>query len=183
MSKPLAILSTTAFCLELRHVIILERFKWILRYSVRRLSNDFIDNYPSTAGEALEGWKDQVKKRKILWVLLCSLILGFYQNCGNSQFATVPSQNETSPQQLANLGSVDLSWDQNTDSVTVGYKIYYGTQSGNYTNAIDVGSAGGSYPQTTVSDLAIPGTYYFVVKAYDTAGNESVAADEVLAQF
>jgi hypothetical protein len=72
-------------------------------------------------------------------------------------------------------GSVTLSWDApttNSDgsplSDLAGYKVYYGTSSGSYTNSVDVGNIAGA----SVSSLA-SGSWCFAVTAYDTSGNES----------
>ena len=69
-----------------------------------------------------------------------------------------------------------LSWDApstNEDGTPLtdlaGYKIYYGTASGNYTQNIDVGNVT-TYPVTNLTDGL---TYYFVVTAYNTPRNES----------
>ena len=51
-----------------------------------------------------------------------------------------------------------------------GYRVYYGTAIGNYTNQVEV--ADRSNMQVTLRNLD-PGTYYFVVTAYDTDGRES----------
>jgi len=74
-----------------------------------------------------------------------------------------------------------LSWDvptTNTDGTDLtdlaGYKIYYGTSPGTYDSAIDVADVA-TY---TITDLS-PATYYFVVTAYDEAGNESNYSNEV----
>jgi hypothetical protein len=72
-------------------------------------------------------------------------------------------------------GSVTLSWDApttNSDgsplSDFAGYKVYYGSSSGSYTNSVDVGNIAGA----SVSSLA-SGSWCFAVTAYDTSGNES----------
>jgi hypothetical protein len=71
--------------------------------------------------------------------------------------------------------SVALLWDANPDPGIVGYRVYYGTSSGNYSQTNDVGNVTG----TTVSGLAAGQTYYFVVTDYNTAGLESLPSDEV----
>lgn len=78
-------------------------------------------------------------------------------------------------------GSATLSWDvptTNTDGTPLtnlaGYKIYYGTSSGNYTKIIDVGNV-----TTYVINNLAPGTYYFTTSAYDTSGIESGYSNEV----
>jgi Big-like domain-containing protein/purple acid phosphatase-like protein/fibronectin type III domain protein len=66
-------------------------------------------------------------------------------------------------------GTVSLAWDAVTDSDLDGYRVYYGTTAGNYTQSVDVGNV----TSTTISGLNDCVTYHFGVKAYDTAGNES----------
>ncbi|MGD0885063.1 MAG: fibronectin type III domain-containing protein [Thermodesulfovibrionales bacterium] len=56
-----------------------------------------------------------------------------------------------------------------------GYKIYYGTASGNYSQSISVGNV----TTYTVSNLTAGATYYFAVTAYDTAGNQSAYSNQV----
>lgn len=51
-----------------------------------------------------------------------------------------------------------------------GYRVYYGTSSGNYTNRVDVDD--GTAVQVTLSGLPA-GKYYFVVTIYDVSGAES----------
>ena len=43
--------------------------------------------------------------------------------------------------------NVTFKWDANGEADLAGYKIYYGTSSGNYTNSVDVGNTT-SYTQT-----------------------------------
>ncbi len=74
-------------------------------------------------------------------------------------------------------GSLIATWSANTEDDLAGYKIYYGTESGNYTVEEDVGN-------TTVyvaEDLLDGQEYFFVVKAYDYAGNVSAPSTEVSA--
>ena len=66
-------------------------------------------------------------------------------------------------------------WSANTESDLAGYKIYYGTFSGNYTQYVDVGNTT-EYTQTGLQDGV---TYYFASTAYDTAGNESDFSTEI----
>jgi hypothetical protein len=74
-------------------------------------------------------------------------------------------------------GSATLSWTaptQNTDGTPVtdlaGYHIYYGTSSGTWTSTITVLEA--NETSYVVSGLS-PGTYYFAVVAFNTAGEDS----------
>ena len=79
-------------------------------------------------------------------------------------------------------GTSTLSWiapTTNSDGTLLtdlaGYKIYYGTSSGNYTQTIDAGNV----ITYQVAGLTNGGTYYFSVTAYDAAGNESGYSTEV----
>jgi len=57
-----------------------------------------------------------------------------------------------------------------------GYRIYYGTVQGNYTNNVDI--ADSSTMQATLSNLTT-GTYYIVMTTYDVDGRESVFSQVV----
>src|SRR5882672_1092975 len=73
-------------------------------------------------------------------------------------------------------GAATLAWTapmQNTDGSALtdlaNYKIYWGTSQGNYTNSKVVASSAGT---TSIVDQLTPATYFFVVTALDTGGNE-----------
>ncbi len=106
-----------------------------------------------------------VKRRYTLYFCTIAAVLFFI-------FSSIP----------AYAGSATLSWNPpttNTDGTPLtdlaGYKIYYGTSSGNYTQIINVGNVT-TYP---VSNLTAGATYYFVVTAYDTSGYESGYSNQV----
>ncbi len=71
--------------------------------------------------------------------------------------------------------TVTCAWDANTDGVTVGYQIRYGTAPGAYTSTVDVG------PATTVAitTLAASTRYYFAAFAYNAAGDIGPPSNEV----
>jgi hypothetical protein len=71
--------------------------------------------------------------------------------------------------------SITLAWDQNADSVTAGYSVHYGTQSGNYAGSVDVGNATSAI--INLPDLTK--TYYFAVQAYSATGELSAFSTEV----
>jgi len=73
-------------------------------------------------------------------------------------------------------GDVTLAWDPNTETDLAGYKLYIGTASRTYGPPILLGKV----TTYTVTNLA-PGTYYFAVTAYNTAGLESGFSNEVSA--
>jgi hypothetical protein len=75
------------------------------------------------------------------------------------------------------LGSVTLNWTaptQNEDGTTLtdlaGYKLYWGTTPGNYTESVTIENA--SVLTYVVENLA-PGTYEFVATSFNTSGVES----------
>jgi hypothetical protein len=72
-------------------------------------------------------------------------------------------------------------WIPNTEATLAGYKIHYGTASGEYQTVIDVGlpTVQDNRVQTTISDLADSTSYYAVATAYDTEGIEGEPSDEV----
>lgn len=77
-----------------------------------------------------------------------------------------------------NVGTASLSWTPpttNADGTALsdlaGYNIYYGMVSGSYPNKVVVNTPGVS--SYLVENLA-SGTHYFIVRAYDFSGNESV---------
>lgn len=86
--------------------------------------------------------------------------------CGCEQFATVSS---------FAVQSVMLGWDPSTDPYVVGYNLYYGPSSQNYTNLVVAGDA----TNTIVSGLVEGVTYYFAATAYDSLGTESPFSNEV----
>ncbi len=55
-----------------------------------------------------------------------------------------------------------------------GYRVYYGTSSGNYSKMIDIGNV----LTYTINNL-VSGTYYFAVTAYDSQNLESSYSNEV----
>lgn len=72
-------------------------------------------------------------------------------------------------------GVAVLSWLPNAEPDLAGYRVYYGLAPGLPEAAIDVGLA----TTATVTSLDVGHRYYFVVTAYDTAGNESGYSNEV----
>ena len=115
--------------------------------------------------------------RAPICLLLLTLATLTLSSCGNG------GGSETASGSGGNNNVATLSWDPPTTNVDgtslddlAGYKIYYGTSSGNYTGMIDI-----TDPQKsdhTIENLA-SGTYYFVATAYDTSGNESDFSNEV----
>jgi hypothetical protein len=68
-----------------------------------------------------------------------------------------------------------LGWDPNPEPDIAGYRLHYGTTSGNYAVIKDVGNT----TTAVISDLVPGTTYYFSVSAYSTASLEGPLSDEV----
>jgi len=73
------------------------------------------------------------------------------------------------------LQSITLTWDPSPDADVIGYNIYFGTQSGNYTNKVSAGNS----TTVTISNLVEGVTYYFAATAYNTSGLESDPSNEI----
>ena len=71
--------------------------------------------------------------------------------------------------------SVTLAWDASEGQDVIGYRIYCGFSSGERSSSLEVGP----YLATVVSNLKPGGTYFFVVKAYNREGLESIPSNEV----
>lgn len=114
-------------------------------------------------------------------VILCaSLVLAALAGCKNEGAATNLEPAEAS----VATGSATLRWEApavRTDGTPLedlaGYRIRYGTSSGNYSEAVHVNSAGAT--SQVVSGLKAATTYYFAVFAVDGKGVESPASSEV----
>lgn len=76
---------------------------------------------------------------------------------------------------LAPAATVTLAWDPSPDTNVVGYYIYFGPASGDYTNKLSAGSA----LTLTVPGLAPGSAYYFAATAVDATGLESEFSQEV----
>lgn len=74
------------------------------------------------------------------------------------------------------LQDVVISWNPSDVSAVAGYKIYYGTSSGNYMNVVDAGNA----TNVTITSLVEGASFYFAAKTYDAFNNESLLSDEVV---
>jgi len=70
---------------------------------------------------------------------------------------------------------VTLEWDAVIHPLLEGYRVYYGTSSGDYDVTLDVGN----WTSCTIADLEDDETYYFAVTAYSTEGEESDYSNEV----
>ena len=82
------------------------------------------------------------------------------------------------PSSVLAAGSATISWQANTESDLAGYRIYYGTEPGVYGSTSPL-ITGTSY---TITGLQEGKTFFFVVTAVDTAGNESGYSSPVVSK-
>lgn len=69
--------------------------------------------------------------------------------------------------------TVTATWDRNTDQYTAGYRVYYGTSSGNYQWSLDAGN------QVSAPVTLSPGSiYYFTVRGYNAQYQEGPPSNE-----
>jgi len=79
-------------------------------------------------------------------------------------------------------GQITLQWNSNREADLAGYKIYYGTSSGNYTHSVVVGLADHHWQSTTkykLTRLKKNQRYYIAVTAFNLYGYESSFSNEV----
>jgi len=79
------------------------------------------------------------------------------------------------PSFTATAEQITLAWDASTDPTIVGYNVYYGSTSREYTNNISVGQN----TTVTISNLAGGVPYYFAATAMNSIGLESTFSSEV----
>lgn len=70
---------------------------------------------------------------------------------------------------------VSLAWSPNPETDIAGYKVYFGTVSGNYTTAFDAGDV----TQATLPPMILGKTYYVAVRAYDRESLEGPLSAEL----
>jgi hypothetical protein len=79
------------------------------------------------------------------------------------------------PSPHAHAAQVELAWDPSLGPDLMGYKVYYGTATGSYSYAVDVGPSTGCLVSGLLDDM----TYYFATTAYNSFKIESVFSNEV----
>lgn len=102
---------------------------------------------------------------------------GSVKQCDVFKASTTPTPTPTPS------GSAILSWTAPSGSVA-GYRVYYGTASGKYSQALGSGiSVGAGATSYTLSNLAAGSTYYFAVTSVDSTGKESAFSSEASKQI
>jgi hypothetical protein len=80
------------------------------------------------------------------------------------------------PSPPVHSAQVTLQWDPNQEEDLAGYRIYYGTSSGDYSYSLDVGKT----TTCTIANLQDGTPYYFAATAYDNDLQESEFSSEVV---
>ena len=75
-----------------------------------------------------------------------------------------------------NWSPVTTNEDGSPSTELAGYRVLYGTESGNYTTTVEIADPDAA--NAVISNLEANTTYYFVVTAYDTSGNQSEFSNE-----
>ena len=105
-------------------------------------------------------WKTLLLSLISRWILICLTAL-----------IIVPLLNP----KIIYAAQVTLEWNAVIHPLLEGYRVYYGTSSGDYDVTLDVGN----WTSCTIADLEDDVTYYFAVTAYSTEGEESDYSNEV----
>jgi hypothetical protein len=123
---------------------------------------------------------------KITGIVLLAATLGACGGGGDSELpstaTTVPlptaPDTGTGTDPVVGTGVATVNWmpptEKTDDSALTnlaGYKIYYGTSFGVYSNVITINNAG--LTSYVIENLPAGNTYYFVVTAFDSNGRES----------
>lgn len=108
--------------------------------------------------------------RLVLWLGAMAMMLAILFGVAFGQ-NTMP----IATAQLPSTDSVTLAWDASPSPEVTGYRIYYGTETGRYTNSATVGNV----TSASIVNLKWGATFYFVATAYDDTGLESDFSNEV----
>jgi fibronectin type 3 domain-containing protein len=76
---------------------------------------------------------------------------------------------------FASADTIKIAWDANTEEDLAGYKVYYGTSTGNYGTPIELGKV----TEYDITGLNSNTVYYIALTAYDSVNNESEKSDEL----
>jgi len=123
---------------------------------------------------------DRSIRRSLSALLIAATLAG----CGGGGGSSDAGQGTAeAPGPVVSSGSIRLGWDApqvRADGSPLtdlaGYRIYYGTASGSYSQVISINGA--STTSYTIENLPA-GSYYLVLKAVDASSNESAATAEL----
>ena len=122
----------------------------------------------------------QEKKRVAALFALCAIALAACGGWGGEEAAAPPTAGPApgpAPAPSPAVSAATLQWNSSGDTRVQGYRVYYGTVSGQYVQAKGGGlsTTGTAY---TIQNLTAGRTYYFAVTAYDATGGESDYSSE-----
>ena len=133
-----------------------------------RFYRDWIDNSP-------DGWYRtkvwEVNENSISYQApYVALIAGFMTAGTPSSDATPPASPTGLVATAIKSTQIDLDWSNNSEGDLFGYDVYRSSTFGGPYTLIHGGATTSAYSDRSVSQLS---TYYYVVRAIDTTGNES----------
>ena len=121
-------------------------------------------------------------ERKFIGYVPLVLFLISTIGCRSAEITCRPGSPVGSPR--GENGMITIAWDSSIDPKLAGYRVFYGSSSGKYTDCIDVGQGTeftSNVIQYTLTNLIKGKKYYIAVIAYDTLDNRSEFSKEVTA--
>lgn len=106
-------------------------------------------------------------------------------SCGATEwslYATLDGSSVPPPPPPPASGTASLRWDQPTDPVVTGWRVYWGTASRTYAQPLGAGVLVTGSPTYTVTGLPA-GTHFFAVTAVTVDGRESAYSNEAFKTF
>jgi hypothetical protein len=103
--------------------------------------------------------------------------------CNSAKMAETPSGDTPASGPGVDVGNALITWgtptqyDNGSDLIVAGYKVYYGTVSGVYTGSINIATNETFDASSLLSGTS--GTFFFAITAYDDLGSESDYSAEV----
>ena len=95
----------------------------------------------------------------------------FTVDAADSEVVGLPDTPPPPPTNLTTTeGVLSLRWNRVSDPILAGYKLYYGTAPGEYTESVDVGDVSWFLMRDLLEDGV---TYYIAAKGYNVYGTES----------
>ena len=121
--------------------------------------------------------------------IIDSVLLGNHVNFPEQGFALrcqEENEHDKAPKAVSNLrlsryasNYVALEWDSNTESDIAGYKVFYGNKIQGYDYNSPAWTGLKSETSCSIKGLDIETDYYFVVRAFDIAGNDGESSYEL----
>ncbi|BCA54708.1 hypothetical protein W02_18480 [Nitrospira sp. KM1] len=108
------------------------------------------------------------------WLLIVFAALA---GCGGGDSGTGEVNSPVQSPPVA-TSSATVEWEPVAAGDLAGYKLYQSTSSGSQGSIVS-GNISPSSTRYTVGNLQVGATYYFVVTAYDTSGNESTPSNQI----